>query len=200
MSFKEDINAIKTEIDNEEKVMTAFVKVEKFFSKYKKPFAALAISIVAGFAGYIGYGYYKDHKIQSANEAYVRLQKNPNDKEAEAALKSDSPALYEAYAFKNAIKNRDAKALEGFVSSKNRVIADMATYEASLLSADMHKLSSYAANKEGVYRDMALFVLADRYIQKSEYQKAKESLNKIAATSQMKEFADYLYHSIATYK
>ena len=86
MSLKEDLGAVKTEIDNEEKFLTAYVKVEKFFKKYKAAFVAVAVLAVVGFAGYEGYKYYDDTRIAAANEAYGKLLKDKNDKVSLAIL------------------------------------------------------------------------------------------------------------------
>lgn len=198
MSLKEDIEGVKHEIDNEEKFLTAFVKVERFVKKYKIVFiVGISLAVVAAVL-YRGYGYYEEGRINAANEEYLKLLKNPNDKEALATLQAKSTPLYEAYMLQASIKNGDSKTLDTLVLSKNRVIADIATYESALASKNIEKLAAYSANKEAFYRDLALFVLANKYIEKNEFQKARETLNKIPATSELKEYAAYLYHSIIT--
>ena len=52
MSLKEDIDGVKQEIDNEEKFLTAFVKVEKFIKKYKIVLISAVAAIVVGGIGY----------------------------------------------------------------------------------------------------------------------------------------------------
>ena len=36
MSIKDDVNYLKNELNNEEKLLENFVKLERFFKKYKK--------------------------------------------------------------------------------------------------------------------------------------------------------------------
>ncbi len=198
MSLQEDINGVKQELDNEEKFLTAFVKTEKFVKKYKMVFIAFASSVVLGGVGYQAYGYYEEQRIGAANEAYAKLIKNPNDKEALASLKDKSTPLYDAFMFQNSLKSGNKVGLEGATASKNRVIADIATYESALAAANIDKLSAYGSNKESFYKDLALFVVANKHIEKGEYKKARESLNKIPATSELKEYSNYLFHSITT--
>lgn len=199
MSLKEDINGVKQEIDNEEKFLSAFVKTEKFVKKYKTPLLSLLLVAVLSSIGYKVYTYYEEHRIIEANEAYLKLMKNPNDKEALASLKDKSAPLYDAFMLQSSLKSGNKAGLESAVASKNRVIADIATYESALASNNIDKLSAYSSNKESIYRDLALFVLANKYIQKGEYKKARETLNKIPATSELKEYSNYLFHSIITF-
>ncbi len=198
MSLKEDVIAVKEEIGNEERFLTAYVKTEKFVSKYKIALISIASVAALSFAGYIGYGFYEEARVASANEAYAKLIKNSNDKAALETLKDKSAPLYEAYMLQTAHKTNDKKAYESVATSKNRVVADMAAYELALASENIEKLSAYSANKENMYKDLALFVLANKYIEKKDYKKARETLNKISATSELKEYSNYLFHSIVT--
>jgi hypothetical protein len=200
MSLKEDVAAVKEEIGNEEKFLSAFVKTEKFVKKYKTAMLSVAAVAVVSLVGYIGYGYYEDARMASANDAYLKLMKNSNDKDAAETLKQKSKPLFEAYTLQVALKNNDKKLLETSVASQNKIVADISSYELALASGDIAKLSSYASNKDSFYKDLALFVLANKYIEKKEYQKARESLNKIGASSELKEYANYLFHSIVTLK
>lgn len=198
MSLKEDLGAVKTEIDNEEKFLTAYVKVEKFFKRYKTVFVAVAVLAVAGFAGYEGYKYYDDTRIAAANEAYGKLLKDKNDKEALATLKSKSKPLYEAYMMREAAKSSDDKAFAALASSTNPVIASIASYETAIASKDPSKLLSYAAAQNAFYKDMAFFTAAYQFIEAKDYKKAKEALAKIDAKSELREYADFLTHSFIT--
>ncbi len=198
MSLKEDISGVGQAIDNEEKFLTAFVKTEKFVKKYKILFISVASAAILGIVGYQAYSYYQQYRIAAANEAYLKLMKNPNDKEALALLKEKSTPLYDAFVFQVALKNGDKVGLDAATGSKNKVIADMATYESALAAANVDKLSAYAANKDSFYKDLALFVVANKYIEKGDYKKARETLNKIPASSELKEYSNYLFHSIVT--
>ncbi len=200
MSLKEDINVIKQEIDNEEKFLTAFVKLERFVKKYKMFFISIVSFVVASGIVYGGYVYYEDARVAAANEAYVKLLKNPKDAEALTTLKSKSKTLFDAYTLQMAIKNNDLKGLSAASGSQNRVISDIAAYELAAASGDAGKLSAYATNKDAFYKDLAFFVLANKYIEQGEYKKAKDTLAKIGANSEVKEYAKYLNHSILTFK
>ncbi len=199
MSLKEDALAIKQEIDNEEKFLTAFVKAEKFVKKYKIAIMGVLSAAVLGFAGYKGYGYYNESRIAAANDAYLKLVKNQNDKEALNTLKEKSKPLFDAYTLHAAIKNKDLKGLNAATASQNKIISDIAAYELAVSSGDADKLAAYATNKDAFYKDLALFVLANKYIEKGEYKKAGEALAKISASSEIKEYASYLNHSIITF-
>lgn len=199
MSFKEDIDGVKKEIDNEEKLLTAFVRVEKFVKKYKTAFVAAFVSLVIAGAGYLGYAEYEEARISAANEAYLKLVKNPNDKEAYSVLKQKSTPLYEAYTLQVAVQKGDKAMLETAAKSQNKIISDIAAYEIALLSKNPQKLAAYASNKDAFYRDLAFFVTANKLIEKGDYKGAKDALNKIPADSAIKEFSNFLYHSIVTF-
>jgi hypothetical protein len=200
VSLKEDINAVKNELDNEEKFLTAFVKTERFFKKYKLLFVSTLSFLVACAVVYVGYGYYEDARISSANDAYVKLLKNPADKDAAQTLKAKSKPLFDAYTLQSAVKNNDLKGLGVASTSSNKVIADIAAYELAAASGDAGKLSAYTVNKDAFLKDLAFFVLANKYIEQGDYKKARETLTKIGANSEIKEYAKYLTHAIVTFK
>ena len=129
----------------------------------------------------------------------MKLVKNQNDKEALNTLKEKSKPLFDAYTLHAAIKNKDLKGLNAATASQNKIISDIAAYELAVSSGDADKLAAYATNKDAFYKDLALFVLANKYIEKGEYKKAGEALAKISASSEIKEYASYLNHSIITF-
>jgi len=198
LSLKEDIDGVKKEIDSEEKFLTTYFKVEQWVKKYKTALLSVLLLSILSFAAYKGYEAYNDSRIWTANEAYTKLQKNPNDKAALEALKEKSTPLYEAYMLQKSSKDGNIKELEALKNSKNRVISDIAAYESAIASKNPKLLAGYGAKDDAFYRDFALLVSANELIKEKNYKKARETLNKIGVKSGVKEYADYLYHSILT--
>jgi hypothetical protein len=193
LSIRDDIEIVKEGLTTEEQFLTSFIKTEKFVKKYKTLIIGCVIAILFGVAGYEGYGFYNEKRIEMANEALSKLLKNPSDKDATEQLRSKSQKLYEAYLYLGAIQKDDQAALKKS-SSTTGLLGDLASYQLASISVDETALKAYALNKESVMKDFANYLLAYKSVEKSDTKMAKEYLAKIPASSNIKEQANYLEH------
>ncbi|PZT48031.1 hypothetical protein B6S12_06085 [Helicobacter valdiviensis] len=186
MSMKQNLNFIKEEINNDEKMLEGLIRFEGWFKRYKIPLIALAVFVIL-----LGIGYY-------ANGIYTNMQNEKNynfysqalqgDEKALNSLKESKSKLYDLYLFKNAIGNNDSKTLKSLESSKDPIIARFAKAQNASLNKDTSTLSQ---NSLG---EFALLEAAYLQIQKGDFKAADAILLKIPDNSPTKEIANALTH------
>jgi len=135
VSIQDNVDYVKKELSGDEKVLESALKIETFYKKHKIKIWAAIAAIILLFAGKAIIDTVHEVKLNSANEAFLTLQKDPKNSEALEVLKSKNPALYELYAYAEAVKSKDKKILEGLGSSKNALISDISRYHSNVLAA-----------------------------------------------------------------
>jgi hypothetical protein len=183
LGTKENLEYIKEELSSEEKFLESLIKVEKFYKKYKKPLKYLAIGLLVATIGYVGWDLKKEHDLKVSNEAYLRLLKNYEDKEAINILKEKNPKLYELFLYKLALDKRDIELLQKLANSKDPIIKDLSTYHIGVLKSDRKKLQEYGVQKDAILRDFALMNSSYLEYEKANIDVAKKILNSIDKNS-----------------
>lgn len=195
MSIKEDIKAVKEEITAEEQFLETVIKSERFLKKYKKPLIATASVIVSAFLIYAVYNYVKERNFKISNQAYLTLQKNPNDKEALETLKEKNPNLYMVFLFHQALKENSPQALEKVLGAlKDENLKDIALYQIASLKADKNALDSYAMRKEAILKDFALLDEGYLLFKEGKIKEGKEKLSMISLSSPLQGLVQSLNH------
>ncbi len=195
MSIKEDIKAVKEEITAEEQFLETVIKSERFLKKYKKPLIAAASVIIAAFLIYAGYNFIKERNFRLSNEAYLTLQKNPNDKEALATLKEKNPNLYMVFLFHQALQQNTPEAFEKVLGAlKDDNLKDIALYQIASLKADKNELDSYAMRKEAILKDFALLDEGYLLFKEGKIKEGKEKLSMISLSSPLQGLVQSLNH------
>ena len=194
MSIKENMQAVKEGLNSEEKFFETVVNVEKYYKKYKLLVWASVIAVVAYFILSAVTASQEETRIKSANEAYSILVNKADDKDALAALKASSPALYDLHKFHEAMKSSDVQTLKALRDSKAFGIADMSKYQYAMLSGDNQALLDYIKGGAIYFKDIALLNAASTYIKQTKLSEAKELLQKIDAQSPFYEQAQTLMH------
>lgn len=127
------INDVKKELSGDEQMLASAFKVEKLYKKHKlKIFAVVGITI-AYFAGTAIVENMAQEKRETANTAYLVLEKDAKDSTALDTLKTNNPALFELFTYQEAVKNADATALKSLSTSTNEIIADLAGYHLAVV-------------------------------------------------------------------
>lgn len=194
MSLKEDIQAVKAELDAEEKFLESQVKAERFFKKYKPMFMAVGAGLIIAGIGMGGWTAWKDYRNEQANKALMILLSNPADKEALATLHATNDNLAAAFDLSRAMAGKDTKTLDTIAARKVDVVSDIAAYQSASLQGNEQKLSQYGALGDGIYRDLAVLTTAKIALERNETKKASQLLSRIPMTSPLKEFSAYLEH------
>ncbi len=186
MSIKDEVAYVKRELSNDEMVLESALKLETLYNKHKlKIWAALAL-IVLIFAAKAIFGAWEASKLQSANEAFLILQKDPKNSEALERLSSKNPALFSLYQYAEALKDPKSADLGKLAGDKNPLIADLTKYTQAVL-ASKGSSSIY-------YKDMSLIEDAYLLLQEGKKQEALTKLQSIDAQSQVAPIANLFKH------
>lgn len=180
------IDDVKKELTSDEQMLASAFKAEKLYKKHKlKIFIVLGVAITY-FAGTAIMEKMVQNKQESANTAYLALQKNPKDTSALSSLKSNNPALFELYSYQEAVKSSDTKMLQSLSSSKNDIIADLAAYNLAVIEGKKSD-SKYHADLAKVYN-------ASLLIKEGKTEEAKEELELISEESPIYKFSKMIKH------
>lgn len=194
MSLKENMQALKEELNSEEKFFESAVKTERFVKKYKKPMIASVIVLLLGLGGSVAYQMVQEAKAEQANTALNTLLMNPKDQNALKELSSQSGSLYELYSLSRALRENDIKTLKTLQSATSAEVADIATYESAVLSKDDKALEAYTKKQGSIYQELAVIELAVLSIQKGDSKAAHTSLELIKEDSAVYPLAQMLSH------
>ena len=112
MRLKDNLKAVKNELNTEEQFIENFIKGERFIRKYKFYISAVVIILVAWFAGNFIISKINDYKTKEANEIYANLIQNPNNKNLLEKLKNKNTNLYAIFLLKENINDFNNTALQ----------------------------------------------------------------------------------------
>lgn len=194
MSLKENIDMVKEELSQEEKMFESAVKTERFVKKYKMPLIGAIVAIVVVIVGNTLYQANINNKMVSSNAAYMTLLNSPSDAAASKTLQENNAPLYDAWRFQVALKASDEKVLQELSSSKNKTVSDLASYELAAMKKDAAALNRYSQNSDAILKDMALLDEAVLLMQEGKVKEAQERLRKIDEKSTVKQTAMMLQH------
>ena len=194
MSLKENIEMVKEELSQEEKMFESAVKTERFVKKYKMPLIGAIVAVIVVIAGNAIYQANISAKAEASNGAYLALLASPTDASAQVVLKDNNPALFDAWKLQVAMKNMDEKTLEILKASKNDVVADLAMYELATIKQDSAALSAYSQKSGAILKDMALLNEAVLLMKADKIEEAHARLAQIDEKSSLKNTAKMLQH------
>ncbi|MBD3793292.1 MAG: hypothetical protein IE889_03930 [Campylobacterales bacterium] len=186
MSIQDSINEAKKEFTSDEQMLVSAFKLEKLYKKNRLLIWATIAAIVLFFGGKAVMGAIEESKLNSANEAYLTLIKDPSNQAAAATLQEKNPELYELYSYKQAMDNKDIEKLKTLSSSANEMIADISRYHLAILENREAK-SKY-------YNEIAIINNANLLIRQGKIEEAKAALSQIAEDSPMHKMALLMKH------
>jgi len=194
LNLKENMQALKEELNSEEKFFESAVRTERFVKKYQKPMIALGMVALLGIGGSMVYQMVRDAKKERANEALTTLLMHPNDSKALEELLANDASLYELYTLSHAMRTKDIKALETLRHANSAEISDIASYERAVIAKDTKALETYGKTQGGIYQELALVDVAVLAIQKGDVQAAHTALNGVKEDSAVYPLARMLNH------
>ncbi|EAI4084352.1 hypothetical protein APU48_04250 [Campylobacter jejuni] len=112
MGLKDNLKAVKNELNTEEQFIENFIKGERFIRKYKFYISAAVIILVAWFAGNFIISKINDYKIKEANEIYANLIQDPSNKNLLEELKNKNINLYTIFLLKENINDLNNTAFQ----------------------------------------------------------------------------------------
>ncbi|EFU4871216.1 hypothetical protein HT980_000980 [Campylobacter jejuni] len=112
MELKDNLKAVKNELNTEEQFIENFIKGERFIRKYKFYISAVVIILVAWFAGNFIISKINDYKTKEANEIYANLIQDPSNKNLLEQLKNKNTNLYTIFLLKENINDLNNTAFQ----------------------------------------------------------------------------------------
>lgn len=112
MGLKDNLKAVKNELNTEEQFIENFIKGERFIRKYKFYITAVVIILVAWFAGNFIISKINDYKTKEANEIYANLIQDPSNKNLLEQLKNKNTNLYTIFLLKENINDLNNTAFQ----------------------------------------------------------------------------------------
>ncbi|HHB94358.1 MAG TPA: hypothetical protein ENK88_04355, partial [Campylobacterales bacterium] len=95
MNIQDGIKEVKKEFTTDEQMLVSAFKLEKFYKKNKIAIFVVAGLVVAFFSGKAILEAIENSRLNSANDAYLVLQKDEKNTQALDKLKSKNPELFE---------------------------------------------------------------------------------------------------------
>ncbi|ENI9740734.1 hypothetical protein ACX9O1_000455 [Campylobacter jejuni] len=112
MGLKDNLKAVKNELNTEEQSIENFIKGERFIRKYKFYISAVVIILVAWFAGNFIISKINNYKTKEANEIYANLIQDPSNKNLLEQLKNKNTNLYTIFLLKENINDLNNTAFQ----------------------------------------------------------------------------------------
>ena len=193
MSLKEDIGFVKEELSSEEKFLESFVRVERFFKKYKLIIIGIVTVAVVAIVAIQITSYLKEENKIKANILFEKALKDSNDKESLNSLKDLNTRLYEIVVYKQA--KLDGKSAE---INYTPYIKELSDYEKALKEQNITKLNDLSMQKDFLLKEFAIFNKALILTKEGKYEEARDTLKLIPQTSQVKDLVSILNHYLLT--
>jgi hypothetical protein len=188
VSLQEDIKNVKQELSTEESFLESFLKLEKFYKKYKSTIIGLVIIIIVGIIGFYGYDYMQTQKQIEINTTFNKVLKDPNDKKALESLKIQDKALYKIALM---MQDRTQK-------TDNKFLNQLATYTQAIQTDNILELSTTTQEQDFLLKDFALLNKAILEAKEGKYSDAKSSISLIPKDSNIQSLAKMLEHFLMT--
>lgn len=192
MSVKNNLDYIKNEFSNDEKMLENAFRLEILYKRYKRVIWGLAAVLVALFAGGAILSFYKEKNAQKFSAIYDAALENSNDENLKKLAENEN--LYDLYSLRQALNNGNVSELERLSKSKNELVAMIANYHFGSFEREAASLAAANLSDLG---DLANLQIAYEALKNDKPDAAKEALSKIAKDSQFAQFATLLSHYAA---
>lgn len=191
MSIKDDVNYLKNELNNEEKLLENFVKLERFFRKYKKIiYVLILLAIITPIA------IFTKNKIDESNLYKANIALNnyleQGDESSLEYLKNKNQSLYEVALFLTAKKELSE------INISSKYLKELLEYQIAAKEMNFDKLDALRKNDDFLIKDYAILHEAIILVNQEEYEKAKTILEEINQDSKVYELAILLKHNLVT--
>ncbi|MDX4038160.1 hypothetical protein [Aliarcobacter skirrowii] len=191
MSIKDDVNYLKNELNNEEKLLENFVKLERFFKKYKKIIYVLILLVII-----TPIAIFTKNKIDESNLYKANIALNnyleQGDESSLEYLKNKNQSLYEVALFLTAKKELSE------INISSKYLKELLEYQIAAKEMNFDKLDALRKNDDFLIKDYAILHEAIILVNQEEYEKAKAILEEINQDSKVYELAILLKHNLVT--
>ncbi|EAJ0636145.1 hypothetical protein [Campylobacter jejuni] len=186
MGLKDNLKAVKNELNTEEQFIENFIKGERFIRKYKFYISAVVIILVAWFAGNFIISKINDYKIKEANEIYANLIQDPSNKNLLEQLKNKNTNLYAIFLLKENINDFNNTALQ------NELKQIYSNTQTNILLKNIIALS--LGDKSIFLKNYDKLLEAYKLLEQNKIEEANVLLSQIKENSSLSQIAKNLKH------
>lgn len=192
MSMKENVNFVKDELNSEEKFLEGFVKVERFYKKFKSLILGVGGLVIVLAIAFSVNSYMEDENKIKANIAFDKIILNPNDKDALATLKETNKSLYNVALFLQAKEENKSADVQ------IKYLKELALYQKALEKKSITDLGNLSMENDFLLKEFAIFNKALLLANEGKFNEAKTALNLIPQSSKAYELSSLLKHYLLT--
>lgn len=186
MGLKDNLKAVKNELNTEEQFIENFIKGERFIRKYKFYISAVVIILVAWFAGNFIISKINDYKTKEANEIYANLIQDPSNKNLLEQLKNKNTNLYAIFLLKENINDFNITALQ------NELKQIYSNTQTNTLLKNIIALS--LGDKSMFLKNYDKLLEAYKFLEQNKIEEANVLLSQIKENSSLNQIAKNLKH------
>ncbi|EMC0602490.1 hypothetical protein VBU72_000766 [Campylobacter jejuni] len=186
MGLKDNLKAVKNELNTEEQFIENFIKGERFIRKYKFYISAVVIILVAWFAGNFIISKINDYKTKEANEIYANLIQDPSNKNLLEQLKNKNTNLYTIFLLKENINDFNNTALQ------NELKQIYSNTQTNTLLKNIIALS--LGDKSIFLKNYDKLLEAYKFLEQNKIEEANVLLSQIKENSSLNQIAKNLKH------
>lgn len=186
MGLKDNLKAVKNELNTEEQFIENFIKGERFIRKYKFYISAVVIILVAWFAGNFIISKINDYKTKEANEIYANLIQDPSNKNLLEQLKNKNTNLYAIFLLKENINDFNNTALQNELKQIYNN-AQTNTLLKNIIALSLGDKSIFLKNYDKLLE-------AYKFLEQNKIEEANVLLSQIKENSSLNQIAKNLKH------
>ncbi|HDZ5306504.1 TPA: hypothetical protein RTJ13_000271 [Campylobacter jejuni] len=186
MGLKDNLKAVKNELNTEEQFIENFIKGERFIRKYKFYISAVVIILVAWFAENFIISKINDYKTKEANEIYANLIQDPSNKNLLEQLKNKNTNLYAIFLLKENINDFNNTALQ------NELKQIYSNTQTNTLLKNIIALS--LGDKSIFLKNYDKLLEAYKFLEQNKIEEANVLLSQIKENSSLNQIAKNLKH------
>lgn len=186
MGLKDNLKAVKNELNTEEQFIENFIKGERFIRKYKFYISAVVIILVAWFAGNFIISKINDYKTKEANEIYANLIQDPSNKNLLEQLKNKNTNLYAIFLLKENINDFNNTALQ------NKLKQIYSNTQTNTLLKNIIALS--LGDKSIFLKNYDKLLEAYKFLEQNKIEEANVLFSQIKENSSLNQIAKNLKH------
>ncbi|EAK5404176.1 TPA: hypothetical protein ACOS0M_000882 [Campylobacter jejuni] len=186
MGLKDNLKAVKNELNTEEQFIENFIKGERFIRKYKFYISAVVIILVAWFAGNFIISKINDYKTKEANEIYANLIQDPSNKNLLEQLKNKNTNLYTIFLLKENINDLNNTAFQNELKQIYNN-AQTNTLLKNIIALSLGDKSIFLKNYDKLLE-------AYKFLEQNKIEEANVLLSQIKENSSLNQIAKNLKH------
>ncbi len=188
--MNKNLEAIKKEFENDEKMLENAFRLERFFKKYKYVLLGILAVLIAWIVYVNVYNFMQEKKALEISEIYDELINAPENEILRELLQEKSPELYDLFLYAYSVRNNDKETLSSLAESKNQIVSNLVKYEVASANKDKQAL----ANINSDFKNLAKLQEAYLFLKEDNIAKMREILESIPEGSLEFEIAQFMGH------